>query len=206
MDGVLVVNDSAHQEAFRVWSEQKGIEMPSDFLERYYGMGNDEIMPGLFGRPLSKEEIDIYAAEKEAVYREIYAKDIAPTAGLIELLEELHKRGIKMAVGSSGNADNVNFIVDGCGIRKYFTALVHSGLAAKAKPAPDIFLKAAEMMGLEPSECFVFEDAFAGIKAARAAGMKLGVLATSFSREEHKDYDVIIDDFRGITADEILAL
>ncbi len=206
MDGVLVVNDEAHGKAFEVWAERNNIALPENFLSDYYGMGNNEIFPAIFGRELSKEEIAKYGGEKEAIYREIYAPVAVPTKGLVALLDELEARGVKMAVGSSADIENIDMILDVCGLRKYFSAVSYSGLVERAKPAPDIFLLASKMLEVEPSECLVFEDAFAGIKAARAAGMHLGVLATSFPREQHNDYDILIDDFTQITASEIVSL
>ncbi len=204
MDGVLVVNDHAHSEAFVIWSQRHNITLPEGFLSSYYGKGNDEIFRGIVGPEVSDEDISKFGAEKEEIYREVYSKSIAPTPGLIETLTELKRRGIKMAVGSSAIIENVDFVLDSLGIREYFSAISHSGLVERAKPAPDIFLLAAKLMELEPSECFVFEDAFAGVRAARSAGMKVGVLATSFSREQHNHYDIIADDFTGISIDEIL--
>lgn len=206
MDGVLVDNRDAHFKAFDIWGKPYGIKTPDDFLDRFSGMGNDDIFPALMNdRTMSKELIDRYAAEKEAIYRDIMESMIAPTPGLVALLEELHKRGIKMAVGSSAMRVNVDFVLDRCGIAKYFSAIADGDQVKNAKPAPDIFLLAAQKLGLDPSECFVFEDAFAGVAAARAAGMRAGVLATTFTREQHKDFDILINDFTQVTADQVIS-
>ncbi len=203
MDGVLVHNKEAHEVSFSQWCKSKGLDFADDFLAQYYGMGNDEIFPAILGRECTPEEIEEFAAQKEAIYRDVYAREIVPTSGLVELLKELKAAGIKISVGSSAMLENVDFVLDTCNIRQYFDAISYSGLVERAKPAPDIFLKAAEMMELQPSECFVFEDAPAGVQAARAAGMKVGVLATSFAREFHKDYDFIVDDFVGVNLEMI---
>ncbi len=203
MDGVLVHNKEAHELAFSQWCKSMGLDFADDFLAQYYGMGNDEIFPAILGRECTPQEIATFAKQKERIYRDVYRTDIVPTPGLVTLLEELRKAGVKMAVGSSAMIENVDFVLDTCGIRDYFDAISYSGLVERAKPAPDIFLKAAEMLGLQPSECFVFEDAPAGVQAARAAGIKVGVLATSFARDFHSDYDFIVDDFRGVTLDMI---
>ncbi len=204
MDGVLVVNDAQHEESFAIWCTRHGMVMPENFLKTYYGMGNDDIFRGLLGRELSSEEIERYSSEKEAIYREIYAPVATPTSGLVELMEALQERGIKMAVGSSGIIENIDMVLDRCNIRKYISAISHRDAVARAKPAPDVFLYAAKLLGVSAEECFVFEDSFAGVEAARAANMRLGVLATSFPRDKHTDYDIIIDDFTQITLDDIL--
>lgn len=199
MDGVLIDNRQAHFTAFEIWCKPHAITVPTDFLDRFSGMGNDDIFPALMGDPtMSKADIDRYAAQKEEIYRDIMESTIAPTAGLVDLLEELQKQGVKMAVGSSAMRINVDFVLDRCGIAKYFSAIADGEQVKKAKPAPDIFLLAAKKLGLAPSECFVFEDAFVGVEAARAAGMPVGVLATTFRRDQHTDFDFLIDDFTQI--------
>lgn len=205
MDGTLIDNQWAHTAAFARWCKEKGKDFREDDLLRFYGMGNNEIFPAILNDDtLTDEQIVQYGEEKEAYYREIYASKAELIAGLKELFEDLKSHGMKMAVASSAMAKNVDFIVDLFGIRECFSVLTNSQMVKRAKPSPDVFLLAAERMGLEPEECFVFEDAFAGVEAARAAGMKVGVITTTFPREEHKDYDIIIEDFTEVTVDQIL--
>lgn len=200
MDGVLVDNRDIHIEAFLMFCRRHGFEMDAKTLMPLFGMGNEDIMQGLFGRELSREEIDSFSQEKESIYREIFAERIEPTPGLRELLEGLRQRGIKIAVGSSGMRLNVDFVLERCGITRYFDAIANGDLVRRAKPDPEVFVLAARLLGLDNSECLVFEDSFAGIKAARAAGSPVIALATTFPRERHTDYDMIIDDFTQIDA------
>lgn len=205
MDGTLIDNQWAHTEAFVQWCRGRQVEFSEETLLKFYGMGNSEIFPAILNdSTLTDEQIVQFGEEKEALYREIYAPRAELIAGLTELFEELKSRGVKMAVASSAMAKNVDFIVDVLGIRDYFAVLTNSQMVKRAKPSPDVFLLAAERMGLEPEECFVFEDAFAGVEAARAAGMGVGVVTTTFARELHKDYDLIMSDFTEVTADLIL--
>lgn len=198
MDGVLVDNKNVHIEAFVIFCRRHGIDIDTERLMPLFGMGNDDIIAALFGRRLPAEDVDRYSKEKEAIYREIFADRIAPTPGLVDLLEGLKRRGVKMAVGSSGMRANVDFVLDKCGIKGYFDAIADGDMITRAKPDPEVFMLAASLLGLPNSECLVFEDSFAGIAAARAAGSPVIALATTFPRERHTDYDMLIDDFTEI--------
>jgi len=203
MDGVLVDNRDIHIEAFLIFCRRHGIDIDTERLMPLFGMGNDDIMTALFGRRIPAEDVDRYSKEKEAVYREIFAERITPTPGLVDLLRGLKERGVKIAVGSSGMRANVDFVLDKCGIKEYFDAIADGDMITRAKPDPEVFILAASLMGLTGDECLVFEDSFAGIAAARAAGSPVIALATTFPRERHRDYDMLIDDFTEIDASVI---
>lgn len=205
MDGVLVDNRDVHIAAFQTWCERHNIALPSDFLINFFGMGNVDIFRQVLADPyLELPTILRYSAEKEAIYREAFASTITPLKGLVPLLADLKERGVKLAVGSSGMRQNVNFVLNACGIASYFDAIADGDMIHNAKPHPEVFLLGADLLGLKADECFVFEDSFSGIQAARAAGMGVGVLATTFARAEHKDYDFLLDDFTQITASDFI--
>lgn len=206
MDGVLVDNSEIHVEAFVIFCQRYGINMAHDALKTFFGMGNDEIIPAVLGREIGAEELAALADEKEALYREIFASRIAPMAGLVDMLEGLKQRGVKIAVGSSGSQQNVDFVLSKCGIAPYFDAIANGDMITRAKPDPEVFLLAASLLGVAPEDCVVFEDSFAGIKAARTAGMGVVAVSTTYTREEHGDYDAIIDDFTQISVDEVLGV
>lgn len=207
MDGVLVDNRDVHVEAFSRWFESKNLVIDKELLFKHFGMSNEEIFPPLLGRnDLTKEQIDVFGQEKETIYREIFESSIAPTPGLIKILDELKAMGVKIAVGSSGMRKNVDFVLEKCGIASYFDAIIDGDQLHRAKPDPEVFLLGAAAMGVEPADCVVCEDSFAGIQAARSAGMSVVALATTFAQDLHKDYDVIIDDFTQITAQQILEI
>lgn len=206
MDGVLVDNSPVHVEAFVIWCKSRNIDFPPERLTALFGMGNDDIMKVVMGdENLSKEQIDIYANEKEAIYRDIFAEKIRPLEGLIDILKAFKAMGMKIAVGSSGMRKNVNFVLEKCGITDYFDAIADGDMITKAKPDPQVFLLAADLLGLKAEQCLVFEDSFAGIAAARAARMPVVAVATTYTREQHTDYDAIIDNFTQITAEQVVA-
>ena len=175
MDGVLVNNTQAHVKAFEIFCERYGVEDWQHKLQTAFGMGNDDIMRLILPEEIIREKgMKALGEEKEAIYREVYAPEIRPVRGLVELLEELRRRGIRCAVGSSGCRENVDFVLSNCGITDYFSCIVSGDRVTRCKPDPEIYLLAAEGLHLPSAECLVFEDARVGITAARRAGAGRG--------------------------------
>lgn len=210
MDGVLVDNMEVHEEVFRLFCRKYGCLIDDFDWSSLAGLGNDEIIPRIMPADIvAGKGADALGREKEAMYREYYADTIRPAKGLVELLEGLKAGGIRLAVGSSGETANVDFVLDKCGIRKYFDAVISGDMVAKRKPEPDIFLLAAEKLGVRPGECVVFEDSLSGMEAARRAGMKYIALTTTVGRERilsERKPEKTIDDFTHISAEEIAGL
>ena len=210
MDGVLVDNRDVHIEAFVVFCKRYGCDLSRSELLKHFGKGNDEILPVVLPQHIIEQKgIDALADEKEEIYREIFEKTIQPTAGLVEFLKDLEVNGIKKSVGSSGQSANVNFVLDRCGISACFDGVANGDMVTKCKPDPEVFLLAANLIGVKPEECVVIEDSFAGIEAAHSAGMKVVAMATTYSQQELKSqskFDLIVDDFRELTASKILKL
>lgn len=210
MDGVLVNNMSVHFEAFAAMAERYNLtaEEGVDFTH-LNGRGNDDIIGALFPPHIIAEKgVEALAAEKEALYREIYAPKIAPVAGLRELLAEIRNAGLRCAVGSSGPRVNVDFVLDKCAIEPYFDVRISGDMVTRCKPDPEIFLTAASRLGIAPEDCLVFEDAKAGIAAAKAAGMKVIALTTTHTREQLSpaEPDLIVSDFTEVSLEQIRAL
>lgn len=160
MDGVLVNNTRAHVRAFEIFCKRYGVEDWQHKLQTAFGMGNDDIMRLILPEEIIREKgMKALGEEKEAIYREVYAPEIRPVRGLVELLEELRRRGIRCAVGSSGCRENVDFVLGNCGIADYFSCIVSGDRVTRCKPDPEIYLLAAEGLDLSPADCLVFEDA-----------------------------------------------
>lgn len=170
LDGTLVDNIRFHYEAFRALAARLGVVMDEATFQRFNGLKNEDIFPSLVGRALEPSELQALSEEKESSYRALYAPKLAPHRGAEELLARLRAGGIKLAVASSAPPANRAMVLDGLAWRERFDAVVASeGL--RGKPAPDVFLAAAERLGVPPSACVAFEDAANGVQAAAAAGM-----------------------------------
>ena len=204
MDGVLVDNMKIHIEAFVEMGRRYNVtEAPQTDMSALNGRGNDDVMRALLpAEVIDKYGIEALSKEKEAIYRELFEATIAPTEGLVALLEQLSAEGIPCAVGSSGPKENVAFVLNRCGIEPYFKARISGDMVTKCKPDPEIFLTAASQLGVAPEECLVFEDAVSGIEAAQRAGMKVVALTTTHTAEQllaKVTPDLVVPNFKGLT-------
>jgi HAD superfamily hydrolase (TIGR01509 family) len=202
MDGTLTDNMPLHVDSFARFGGRYNLAMPTaEVGAGLAGKRNREIMPVLFGRDLTVEEIERYEAEKEAIYHELIAGGLAPVPGLARLLDLLHSRGIPAAVATSAPAGNVAPTLRAIGAEGRFDAVVLGADVPRSKPAPDIFLEAARRLGRAPERCLVFEDAYAGVAAAKAAGMRCVALATTHTVEElraNTEADLIVRDYEAL--------
>lgn len=212
MDGVLVDNMGFHLKALSEYARRLGGgNIDREQLLAMNGMGNAEFLRATFSAEIIEREGGIAAvgAAKEALYREIYAPHLTPARGLVELLEDLRAGGVRLAVGTSAMGANLDFVLDGLDIRRYFDVLVTSDMVARAKPDPGIYLRALSELGLTGGECLVFEDAVAGIQAASGAGIKSVALATSLDKPTLQKVPGVllaIDDFTEVNFTSLSAL
>ena len=178
LDGTLVDNIRFHFAAFRALAERLGKVMDEATFQSFNGLKNEDIFPRFLGRPLTPEEIGALSDEKESAYRTLYLPELAAHRGAPELLARLRAAGVKLAVASSAPPANRAMVLEGLGWIDRFDAVVASeGL--RGKPAPDIFLAAAERIGVAPADCLAFEDAANGVQAAAAAGMTVVGVTTN---------------------------
>lgn len=151
---------------------------------------NDELFVRVFGPDkFTKAQMDEIAHRKEVKYQELYRPHLKLIDGLQEFLEEAKRAGIKMAIGSAAIPFNIDFVLDNLDIRHYFSAIVSADDVVESKPHPEVFLKGAQLLGVAPAECIVFEDAPKGVEAAARAGMQAVALTTL-----HADHE-----FRGLS-------
>ncbi|MDN4165675.1 HAD family phosphatase [Cytophagales bacterium LB-30] len=183
MDGVIVNNDAFHHLAFQEFCRKKGFELSdSDYKTKVIGGTNEQIMQRLFPG-ITLTEASALGEEKEAIYRELFAPHCQPTAGLIDLLKEAQTLDIPCGLGTNGPFSNIDFVLDTCGIRPYFSAIVNAAMVVKGKPAPDVYLALAQALGASPADCIIFEDSNTGIQAANAAGIPVVALTTTHAQE-----------------------
>lgn len=193
MDGTLVDNMHVHTEAWATLLDENGIEMDRHkFLVATAGKTNREILPTVFG-DISDERITELAKRKEALYREAYLPIRKPVDGLLEFLTEAQKLGIKMAVATAASNPNMEFILDGLDLRRFFGAVTTATDVKVGKPDPAMFLVSAEKLGVVPENCIVFEDAIGGFEAAHRAGMVSIGITTVNSAEDILKCDSVVE-------------
>jgi beta-phosphoglucomutase len=171
LDGVILDSAGEHRRAWQRLAQEEGLPMTDADFWATFGKRNDDIIATLWGN-LPPERVKILSDRKEMYFRELIRESAVPLPGAIELMRELHDSHYAQALASSTPIENINLIADVIGLKKYLSILVSGETVAKGKPAPDIFLKAAAELHMNPAVCLVIEDAVAGVEAAHAAGMR----------------------------------
>ncbi len=194
MDGTLVDNMRFHSDAWVKFFDELEMEAEADdFLRKTAGKTSLEILRGIFGSEFEDSQLIEYGNRKDAIYRENFLPHRKVVAGLIEFLDESQRLGIKMAVATAAPVSNMEFILDGLDLRKYFDAVTTAADVKNGKPDPEVFLVSAEKLGVEPRNSIVFEDAIGGFQAAHAARMKSIGIATVNSIEDMLQLDSVIE-------------
>jgi beta-phosphoglucomutase len=196
LDGTLIDNNSYHRQTWEKYLEIGKQISEEEFNANMNGRTNEDAIKYIFGKEVTDEESLKHTLDKEALYREIYKPFIKPIPGLIDFLEILKSKNIPVAIATSGIQPNIDFMFENIPIKKYFDVVINSAHIKKGKPHPEIYLKAASLLNVEPANCLVFEDAAVGIKSAKAAGMKVIALATTQPKEELTEADEIVDDYK----------
>jgi beta-phosphoglucomutase len=203
MDGVIVDSNPYHKLAFEAFLKRHDVFLTDDELKtRVYGRTNQEIMRFIFKENFSPERSEVWADEKEALFRKLY-KDVSPVKGLVSFLEKLKARNIKTAVGTSAPKLNLVFILEKIQLVSYFDALLHAADVQFGKPNPEIYLKAAGRLQTNPAHCIVIEDSLPGIQAGLDAGMKVIGITTTHTIAELAHAHLVIDDFESLTIEHL---
>jgi beta-phosphoglucomutase len=201
LDGVVVDSMPVHTLAWQRYLQRIGIA-GEDFTAMQ-GRRNDQIIRDLLGPHASMQEIFEHGAAKERLYRELMAPQLGRrlVPGVARFLEraaqstppertgqpvrrqpgphlceepfQRQERSAPVALATNAEPANADFVLDGTGLRRWFRAIADGSQVERPKPAPDIYLLAAQLLGFEPRNCIVFEDSPVGIAAARAAGMRV---------------------------------
>jgi beta-phosphoglucomutase len=207
MDGTLVDNMRFHGAAWKQMLFENGVEADaSEFLTKTAGKTNREIIPHFF-EDAPEEKLLELGTRKEVIYRELFLPERQVIDGAIEFLEAAKALGVKMALATAAPVANVEFILDGLDLRRFFAAITTAADVSSGKPNPEVFLKSAEKLAVEPKHCLVFEDAANGFEAARRAEMKSIGIATVGLIEEILKLDSVVEahaDFENLKPQELI--
>ena len=182
MDGTLVDNMGFHAEAWIQTAKKHGVMNVTveHFEQHFAGKKNEEIFPELLQREIPVDELNAYAWDKELLYRTLATSSLSPMPGLIAFLDLLRERGVKIAIATAAPKENRELVISLFELAPWVDAVVGAEDVVRGKPAPDIFLKAAAAIDVDPARCVAFEDAKNGVKSAVAAGMAtVGVVTTT---------------------------
>ena len=174
MDGVIADTQKIHGELDHILLKECGIDIPGHELSaRFAGIPAEEVYRILLEEHGKSGDPGEMFQRKEQMFHDEIMKDVEGIEGSVELVHELHERGIPIAVASSTDREGINHILKTLGILELFKATVSGHEVPRGKPAPDVFLRAAELINTPPELCIVVEDGIGGVMGAQKAGMKV---------------------------------
>jgi beta-phosphoglucomutase len=201
MDGTLIDSEEYHWLAWRDTMAREGVPITYEHFVATFGQRNDAILPHWLGADAPAERIQRVGDAKEALYRELLRRGgIAPLPGAAEWVARLHAEGWAQAIASSAPRLNVEAVLEL--LQLPFEVMITAEDVRHGKPDPEVFLTAAERVGVPPPQCVVVEDAAAGVEAARRGGMRsIGV-----SRKTRLPADLYAPSLVDLPADAFLRL
>ena len=202
MDGVIADTQTIHNETNAEILQSYGIPLSSKDMSKFAGIPNKKTFADLFKKYNVNADVDKAVSEKWDLIKE-KTKVIKAIPGVLDFIQKLYSNKFKMAIASSSPADFIDHVLLSLKIKDFFTIIINGDEVKKGKPSPDIFLKAAKKLKVKPLDCLVFEDAPAGIQAAKNAGMKCIAITTAHKKEDLSRADKIIDSFSELTIENL---
>ena len=183
MDGVLLDSEPLHYEAVRQALAEQGVDFPYDDYARYLGTTLTSTWDELCERYPITMTLDEFEARYNADVLAHYQAGAPLIRGARELVAQLRESGVPIAVASSSHRMWVDAALSGAGLSEYFDQTTAGDEVSMGKPSPEIYLKAAEKLGFDPTDCIAVEDAPAGVESARAAGMKVVLVRSELTND-----------------------
>lgn len=194
MDGVIIDSGPWHLQAWKTVLRSHGIVADDMEFRRLFGMRDSEVIPRLIANN-SDDDAHQFMEEKSRVFQQLIAQHATPISGVIEVIDRLRAHNVRVGLASLARPEEIASILDKTGLRDRLPVVITGDSIMRDKPAPDIFLTAAYRLDVDPSSAVVFEDAISGVEAARAAGMSIIALSTSYSPGELSHADLVVSDF-----------
>ena len=196
MDGVIIDSEPIHFKLIQKLFRERGLDLTEEEHTRYVGRSDFwSIMKEKFDLDIGAEELhQIYLQRFMSYLKHSFDED--PIDGVIGCIRDLDSMGKKLVLASSATRENIRVVMDMYSLWDYFDQWISGAELETSKPHPEIFLKAAELIGSDPDECLVIEDSENGVKAAKAAGMIcIGYRNLNSGKQDLGDADYVIDDF-----------
>jgi beta-phosphoglucomutase family hydrolase len=193
-DGVIINSAAQHEVSWERLARENGKPLPDNHFKRGFGMKNEIIIPELLCWTTVPVEIRLLSLRKEAIYREVVREQgMSALPGVEAWLRKLRDEQIPCVIASSTHRENITSTLGVLGLEEFFPVIVTAEDVKRGKPDPEVFLTAAQRIGVEPGDAIVFEDALVGIAAAKAAGMRVVAVATTEPKEKLAHADWIVD-------------
>jgi HAD superfamily hydrolase (TIGR01509 family) len=190
---VIVDSEPYSMQALIDILRQFGVKPTEDELQRSYGRRVRDDFMDYFSRHGVTADVNLAIAHKHARYYHLAAGHLQPLSGVVALIRRLHDHGYHLALASSGDRVKVAFGMQALALIDVFEAVVTGDDVSRSKPDPEIYLVAAQQLGVLPAECVAIEDAPAGVEAAKHAGMRCIAVTNSVARDQLLKADLIVD-------------
>lgn len=205
LDGVIVDSEPQHFKSWQDTFQCYSLNISDSQLRQTFGMTSPEVMRMLLGADADAAFISKICDEKEALFRVLIKDQAAYLPGVETWLARFKEADIRQALASSGSMENINTTLDTLGTRPFLKEIV-SGIGLPSKPDPEIFLKAARLLGIPANACLVIEDSIAGVAGAKAAGMKCLAVMTTNPAKLLSAADVIVKNLELLSKTKISEL
>ncbi len=210
MDGTVVDNMRVHNQTWQLVLADEGVQIDiDDFNRQTTGKKTHEILRLYLGERATSVEIARISEKKEDIYRQVFRPYLRAIAGLPGFLEETRRLHIPVGLATSAGKINIEYTLSGTGLKPYFDVLVGGEEVLQGKPDPEIFLLAAQRLGVLPQHCLVFEDALLGVEAACRAGMQAVAITTTIPARDFVGLCPVIEiasDFLDLHPDQFIRL
>lgn len=204
-DGVIIDTKPIHYQVLSSFLMKYNFSVTEEEYSSYTGITSTELFRRLNDKYQKKHDISTMVESFQGQYISTIRenKEIKPIKNVDTLIKKLYDKKLKLAVASSAKMEKIELVLNRFELMKYFEALVSGYEVNNSKPHPDIFLRAAEKIGVKPSECIVIEDSTNGIRAAKAAGMLCVGYNNPISKQDLREADLIINDFNDFDVESI---
>ena len=201
MDGVMIDSEPLWEKTERIVLSRRGIDYSPQYRDQIVGLSQNDS-----GRLLIKtfdldDTVNDIIDERVEILTSIYEEELELIPHLLPLLDDLREENYLLAVASSSPLKVVNFVLDMFSLQDYFLEVVSGDCAENGKPHPDIYLHAAERLGVRPEECAAIEDSINGVRSAKAAGMYcIAIPDKRLSQDKFEEADMILSSLDNLSA------
>jgi HAD superfamily hydrolase (TIGR01509 family) len=208
MDGVMIDSMLYWVAYDRASLAHYGLEFNDELLKLFNGKSEHEVVSWLIDKAGIDKSVDKLLKERMEGTEEIYNKKTIEMPGVTQLIKDIDKTGMMQSIASGSDLHRIEVIISRFGWKPYFNTFFSAeNVGFKGKPAPDVYLYAAEQLGLEPNECVVIEDSYNGVLSAKAAGMScVAVPDTRWSVGDFSSADIVVSSLEDNDIYEFLGL
>lgn len=207
MDGVIVDSEPLHLKAKQMVFEMQDIEFDESHNKQYLGRKDLGMFNDMIHRYNLKIAPEKLVMAKDAILCQLLIDKSLPRPGVLETLLDARRTGLPLAIASSGNSAAVHLVLEIFGIKHFFSRIVTGDDVKNGKPDPEVYLKTAELIGIDPQFCLAIEDTAHGITAANRAGMiSCSVPCPSTAHEDHKHADLRLDSLQKLDIQKLIRM